>query len=169
MSRTFFGTYVSHTADALMLRDVNGSEQTFQLSRGADLSEVTAARDTSDVTAYVLTDAGRVRHVDTLATLAFRRLRETFPRGAEVHTILTHVSTSGMSRHIAVLAPDERGGIIRNVSPDAARVLGWKFDRDAYTAAVTVSGAGMDMGFHLVYSLSRALHGDGYALSHRWL
>lgn len=34
---------------------------------------------------------------------------------------------------------------------------------------IKVEGAGMDMGFHLVYSLSQRLFGDGYKLSHRWL
>ena len=40
---------------------------------------------------------------------------------------------------------------------------------------IRVSGAGMDVGFHVVYSLSRILYegtgaGDaGYFLNHRWL
>jgi hypothetical protein len=32
-----------------------------------------------------------------------------------------------------------------------------------------VQGCGMDMGFHVVYSLSQTLFNDGYALKQRWL
>lgn len=34
---------------------------------------------------------------------------------------------------------------------------------------VVVKGCGMDMGFHVVYSLSRKLYDDGYRFKHRWL
>jgi len=77
-----------------------------------------------------------------------------------------------------------------------AKALGMRFDRDR--EGIKVSGCGMDMGFHVVYNLSRTLfqdaftcigktcpsndhsngdrnyrrhkHSDGgYALKHRWL
>ena len=34
---------------------------------------------------------------------------------------------------------------------------------------VVVKGCGMDMGFHVVYSLSQALFNDGYAIKQRWI
>ena len=34
---------------------------------------------------------------------------------------------------------------------------------------VGVGGCGMDMGFHLVYTLASVLYKDGYALTHRYI
>jgi hypothetical protein len=69
-----------------------------------------------------------------------------------------------MQRSITVLAQDK--GETWNVSGQVARALGWRYDNHD---GVTVKGCGMDMGFHLVYSLSQALYGarEGYALKHR--
>lgn len=177
MTRTIFATYVSHETVGsttsgnpivdVTLRDVHGSERTYRVMHDSQESYGVNTPPRLDVTAYVLTDAGRIRHVDQPATFAFHRLRDTFPVGSTVATLLTHVSGSGMSRRIAVLGMS--AGAPSNVTPDVARVLAWKWDRNAPTAAVTVGGAGMDMGFHLVYTLSRRLYGDGYALSHRWI
>lgn len=100
---------------------------------------------------------------------AFVRLREVFPVGSTATTIVRHVSRSGMTRTISVLAIDKRGEI-RDVSSDVARVLDWSVDRDR--GGVRVDGCGMDMCFHLVYSMSRAIHAGldsdaGYAVSNR--
>lgn len=92
-------------------------------------------------------------------------LLQMFPKGTAVHTIIRHVSSSGMTRSIAVLACDaEDGGRIWNASGMVARVVGRKFDDHG---GVTCKGVGMDMAFDLVYTLSTALYGDGYALQHR--
>lgn len=48
-----------------------------------------------------------------------------------------------------------------------AKALGYRFSED--TEALVVGGCGMDMGFHVVYSLSYALFGDGYALNQKWI
>lgn len=87
-----------------------------------------------------------------------------------LHTVLTHVSRSGMRRKIKVLVSTPGLGIA-NISYAVARALEWKYDdRDG---AVIVDGCGMDMGFHLIYSLSSVLygHGDrgGYRIRHNWL
>lgn len=92
-------------------------------------------------------------------------LRELLPKGTTVFTILRHVSPSGMGRWISPVAiidgePFYLSHLVSQVTPYKRR---GKHD-DLY-----VGGAGMDMGFHLVYTLSRILHGDGYALEHRWL
>ena len=85
--------------------------------------------------------------------------------GDTVWCVLRHASKSGMRRTIQLF-------VLRNNEPlflgfHAARVLGWAWDGD--NTGVKVDGAGMDMGFHLVYSLSAKLFEDGYALKQRWL
>lgn len=109
-------------------------------------------------------------------------MREHFKPGQTVYTILRHVSASGMSRSISVITVD--GGDVRQWDWAVCRVLGENLDQRR--EGVKVSGCGMDMGFHLVYNLGRALWPDGtpqphgtrngqpdrdggYALKHRWL
>lgn len=88
------------------------------------------------------------------------RLRSIFPPMSTATTIVRHVTASGMGRSISVLAPTGDDPAVRypimDVSADVARVLGWKVDSDR--GGVYVQGCGMDMTFHLVYSLSRALY-----------
>lgn len=107
---------------------------------------------------------------------AIERLRAMFPHGSTATTVVRHVTRSGMSRSISVLTADSDGEI-RDVSYDVARVLDWSMDRD--NGGVRVQGCGMDMAFHLVYTMSRAIHADtgyirpgggldaGYAVSNR--
>ena len=88
-------------------------------------------------------------------------------RARRVYVTVTSVSRSGMSRQMKVLVGNSTTGNISNITRRVARVLGWRYsDRNG---TVTVDGCGMDMGFHLVYSLSHALYGDGYALAKDWL
>lgn len=93
-------------------------------------------------------------------------LREELPPGATVYTVLSHLSRSGMMRSIkAVIAAEvsDRHGTrpgISDLSWRVARLGEFKFDRD--NGGVKVGGAGMDMGYHLVYSLSRVLYRDGF-------
>lgn len=100
-------------------------------------------------------------------------LHRLFPKGSTVHTIVTRVSASGMSRNIMVFATEKyddhehNWGEIFDVSWAVAAVLDWKFDQK--NGGVKVGGCGMDMAFHLVYELSAELYGDGYALSKRGL
>jgi hypothetical protein len=93
-------------------------------------------------------------------------LREHFPAGSTIYTICRHVSRSGMSRVISVIAITQDGPSY--LSYQAAAALGWPCT-DKGETGVKVGGCGMDMGFHLAYSLSHVLYGDGYALKHRWL
>lgn len=87
-----------------------------------------------------------------------------------VYTILRHVTRSGMSRSITcfVVVDGEPWTLDYRVS----KILGWRTDERH--GGIRVSGCGMDMGFHLVYSLSRSVYSadesdPGYKLKHRWM
>jgi hypothetical protein len=116
-----------------------------------------------------------VRTTKTERDESLARLREWIKRGDTVYTILRGVSRSGMQRRISLvlLKRDENdAGRIIDLHPNwaASKVLGYRLDRSGSSDALIVGGCGMDMGFHLVYSLAAALFdGDGYALNHRWL
>lgn len=93
-------------------------------------------------------------------------LRKLLPKGTTVRTILRRVSRSGMMRHISLVVVHD--GDIRDITWHAANVLDERVDDS--DGGILVGGAGMDMGFHLVYNLSYVLYDrDGYALNHRWL
>lgn len=100
--------------------------------------------------------------------------------GDTVYTVLRHVSKSGMMRRIDLYAIVDNRPVY--LSGHAAHVLGYPDPKDG----IAVTGCGMDMGFHLVYNLGRAMwphgtqtpHGTrngqpdtdgGYALNHQWI
>lgn len=95
---------------------------------------------------------------------AIERLRGMLKPGDTLHTVLRHVSASGMTRSIDVYkltwdferAQPDRQWLSRLV----ATATDTRFDEKR--EAVSVGGAGMDMGFHLVYSLSYRLYPDGF-------
>jgi hypothetical protein len=94
---------------------------------------------------------------------AIESLRAEFKPGDKVRTILRHCSASGMSRSISPinLSVDDKGRVSAwDCSYPVSLALGYSMDRNHY--GVRVQGCGMDMGFHLVYSLSRALYPDGF-------
>jgi len=112
-------------------------------------------------------------------TEALARLHEILKPGDTVHTILRHVSRSGMMREISVIGPNNE-----DITWHVMHVGGYR--RSDKTGGLRVSGCGMDMGFHVVYNLGCAMWPDGtpdphgtrngdpdsdggYALKHRWL
>jgi hypothetical protein len=107
-----------------------------------------------------------------------KRLLAWCPKGATVYTGLNHVSRSGMQRSISLYVvlddmDDGRPGIM-NISGYAAQLMNDR--RDQKRGGIIVNGAGMDMGFHLVYNLSITLHcpdkydhDAAYSLKQRWL
>lgn len=115
--------------------------------------------------------------IDARAAECRDMLRGLLPIGAEVPVYVADVSRDGMARTLVVLAPETRhdgAPSVRNVSGMVAAALGWKYDDKRN--GVRVGGAGMDMAFHLVYSLARVLYRDdmpgedaGYALNVRHL
>jgi hypothetical protein len=87
-------------------------------------------------------------------TEARDQLRAMLPPGSEVKTILRHVSRSGISRSISVVIGGEDCTYL------VARALGTGTDQRY--GGIKRGGCGMDMGFDLVYSLSRALYPSGF-------
>lgn len=94
--------------------------------------------------------------------------------GATVYTVLRSVSSSGMSCTMSLKVA--RDGKILDLTYYAATVLDYPLVEVNGSRALRVGGCGMDMGFHIVYSLSRSLFrtraadGDpGYLLNHSWL
>ncbi len=113
---------------------------------------------------------------------ATEALRGILKPGDRVYTVLRHVSASGMSRCISIKVC--RDGTIGTLDGMVARALGYR--TSPKHGGCIVTGAGMDMGFHLVYNLGRRLWPDGtpephgtrngqpdrdggYALIHEWL
>jgi hypothetical protein len=83
-----------------------------------------------------------------------KELRRTCPPGTRVYTVLQHVSRSGMMRAISCYVV--KGREIVNITFQVGKVLEYRHHKDG---GLKVGGCGMDMGFHLVNSLSYALHG----------
>lgn len=93
-------------------------------------------------------------------------LRELLPAGTVVYTIVRHTAPSGMSRAISVVYVTASGEIERLDGLIARAGIFKPYPRGA---GLKVTGTGMDMGFHVVYTIAGLIHGDGYALTQRWL
>jgi hypothetical protein len=85
---------------------------------------------------------------------AREQLRAMFPPGSTATTLLRHVSASGMTRWISVVHNDE------DVTWLVARALGTSTDRKY--GGIKRQGCGMDMGFDLIYAMSRSLYAGGF-------
>ena len=112
---------------------------------------------------------------------AVEELREKWlTPGNTVYTLVTHVSRSGMQRVIRVYVIQDNNPL--DISYLVAEALEWKLS-DKFEGVV-VKACGMDMGFHMVYTLSQTVFaGDeetqkspifknrdkGYWLDQRWL
>lgn len=87
---------------------------------------------------------------------AFNRLRKWIKPGDTVHTIVDHVSRSGMSRTIRVVLIKDSDATHPNHA--ISTLLG--YPRAKRGDGFNVGGCGMDMGFHVVHSLGYALFGE---------
>lgn len=91
----------------------------------------------------------------------------TEARPAPVRMLVTHVSRSGMQRRIKFLLA--HNGEVWDMSHDVGTAIGWPVD----DRGVKVDGCGMDMCFHLAYTLGMVLYHDtqstraGYAITNR--
>lgn len=124
---------------------------------------------------------------------AVLHLRKMLRPGDTVYTVLRHVARSGMSRGIDVYVIKKNRPVwitayVGHAIGQPQSLHDWKGQR-----GLRIGGCGMDMGFHVVYSLSRAMfpkgfipakvgrHGrngtpateldtdGGYALNHQWI
>jgi len=91
--------------------------------------------------------------------------------GDKVYTILRSRSESGMTRNISLVVA--QGDEIIDITYYAAHAMGEKVSESKGHRVIKVNGAGMDMGFHLVYNLSSVLFAGqeraGYALKQGWI
>ena len=95
---------------------------------------------------------------------AIVHLREVLKPGDTVYTVLRHVSRSGMSRNIDVYYM--AGGEPQWISAYVGHAIRSPQSRKNWerSQGLTVGGCGMDMGFHIVYSLSHVLFPDGFGV-----
>jgi hypothetical protein len=89
---------------------------------------------------------------------AVERLNAWVKPGDTLYTILRHRASSGMSRSISVIAM--RDGQIIDLDYSASRALSIKIDQK--NGGLIMRGAGMDMGFQIVYQLGYVLYRDGF-------
>lgn len=107
---------------------------------------------------------------------AIQTLKEWLPKGSRVSTIVTHVSSSGMTRGIKCLAVVD--GRVMDISFWVARAIQQPMHAKG---GVKMGGCGMDMGFACVYELATWLYSydpntgewtdpkAGYELKHEWV
>ena len=126
------------------------------------------------------------KHSETAKNEARAQLRKWLKPGDTVHTILDHVSSSGMSRDIRVVIVRKDGTILH---PNHSVSVLLDLPRAKRGDGMRIGGCGSDMGFEIVYRLGRVMfpegfkvkgtgrNGDtsghdndgGYALKHKWL
>lgn len=95
-------------------------------------------------------------------------LRKLLSPGDTVYCILRHVSRSGMFRRISpvvILPGYDKKPVVRDLSWLVGKAINSPtyYDKEG----VGMSGCGMDMGFHLVYCLGRALWPEGFKVKGR--
>jgi hypothetical protein len=103
------------------------------------------------------------------------RLRSHYLQpGSKVYTVVRSVAASGMSRTMSLYVVIE--GELVNITYNAAKVLDYPLVEVNGSRVMRVGGCGMDMGFHVVYSLSGYLFRDlelegdpGYLLKQEWI
>lgn len=115
---------------------------------------------TPDTRVWLQVRKGDVREIEELyARLTLRKMIEP---GSTVYVVQKHVSSSGMLRilRLAVIEAEIKDGKVearlRDITRLAALALGWKDNLDK--GGLEVGGCGMDMHFHTVYSLARAIY-----------
>lgn len=104
-----------------------------------------------------------MRDAEKQSIEAIEKLRAILKPGDTVYTILNSVSRSGMNRRISLCVGS--GKDVNNITWQVARALQEPVkNRSGYVqdVGISVSGCGMDMGFDLVYNLSRVLFASGF-------
>lgn len=92
------------------------------------------------------------------------------PKDTKIYTILRRVSSSGMSRIIDMFYIEKNQHISIHFNTD--KVFNYKRQNFNGDQGYRVNGCGMDMGFHLVNSLSYKVASktkDGYYFKQEWV
>ena len=76
--------------------------------------------------------------------------------GTTVYAKVVRVSASGMSRQVRLYFVPKDGNIT-DITYWSAKALEWGYGGEGYRNGIRVSGCGMDMLFHTIYSLSYAM------------
>src|SRR5438270_764755 len=94
---------------------------------------------------------------------AVRRLRKLLRPGTTVYTVLHHRSKSGMTQAINLY-------VLRNNRPvRITDLVAQALNRGRTDNGLAVSGRSPDIGFYVVYTLSRLLFPDGkHTLRQEW-
>ncbi len=94
--------------------------------------------------------------------------------GDKIYTVIKSVSSSGMSRTMSIYVVID--GQLQNITYHTAKALDYSLVDVNGSRVMRVGGCGMDMGFHVVYSLSGYLFRDlnldgdpGYLLKQEWI
>jgi hypothetical protein len=95
---------------------------------------------------------------------AIRLLKEHVKEGDTLYTIVTKVNSMNSARWMRVL--DIKDGFPSHWNYYVSKALGYKLKDDG---TIYVKGGGMDMGYHVVSTLSRVLYGSENKIKHRWL
>lgn len=75
--------------------------------------------------------------------------------GSTIWAKVVRVSSSGMSRNIRLYIVVDNN--IIDITYWAAKALEWRYKGDGYNEGIVVSGCGMDMLYHTVYTLSYSI------------
>lgn len=99
-------------------------------------------------------------NIQTDKQAAIAELKEWIKPGDTLRTVLRHVSSSGMTRHISVFIIKRNKPIMLDYL--VTQALDLKRVPMGKGEGVIIHGAGMDMGFEIVYSLGRVLFPKGF-------
>jgi hypothetical protein len=92
-----------------------------------------------------------------------RKMLDTKRGEREIYGMVTSVAKSGMSRRIKFFV--SCNDTITDITYDVSKLLELNYNQNG----VLRSGCGTDLVFDTIYSISKALYGDGYLIKNRSL
>jgi hypothetical protein len=115
------------------------------------------------------TDPARFReHVmktNTERDHAIKKLSELVPHGATIYVLLRHKNSLGTCRWLEFYVICDND--LKRITWDVTQAIDGTYCREH--DATQVTGAGLDVGYASVDTLSQVLFGTGRALMHKWL
>ncbi len=98
----------------------------------------------------------------TERTDAADMLRNLCPENASIYAVRLHTAKSGATHDVTFFVVSEGRAV--GIDWLICRILGLHIS--PVNSGVRIKGGGMDMAYHVIDSLSRALYGKGYAIGH---